>query len=209
MRKESVSITDGESIIEKKELAMKNFLSYVKSTKSYLLDNYEDFNYNEKLREASTKFYNFLDGNLFDAELRTYSFHGIDLKKYNIDVVTHIMVGLPNETKRDLANTVNFLNKHNIKGLKIHSCYVVKNTILANMYENGKYTPVTLDYYLNSVAYILTHVNPNIIIHRVSGDAPNNLLLAPNWNLHKKWIINGLDKLLKSENLYQGMYYKN
>ena len=119
------------------------------------------------------------------------------------------MVGLPNETKRDLANTVNFLNKHNIKGLKIHSCYVVKNTILANMYENGKYTPVTLDYYLNSVAYILTHVNPNIIIHRVSGDAPNNLLLAPNWNLHKKWIINGLDKLLKSENLYQGMYYKN
>lgn len=129
------------------------------------------------------------------------------LNKYNIDVVTHIMVGLPNETNEDLINTVNFLNNHNIQGLKIHSCYVVKNTVLANMYENGLYSPIELDYYLDSVSYILTHINPNIIIHRISGDAPKDLLLAPTWNLHKKWIINGLDKLLKEKNLYQGMYY--
>lgn len=129
------------------------------------------------------------------------------LNKYDIDVVTHIMVGLPNETKKDLINTVEFLNKHIIQGLKIHSCYVVKNTVLANMYENGNYTPISLDYYLNSVAYILTHINPNIVIHRVSGDAPKDLLLAPNWNLHKKWVINGLDKLLRDKNLWQGMEY--
>lgn len=131
------------------------------------------------------------------------------LNKYNIDVVTHIMVGLPNEIKQDLTNTVNFLNNHNIQGLKIHSCYVVKNTVLASIYKNGKYTPIDLEYYLDSVSYILTHINPNIIIHRVSGDAPRDLLLAPNWNLHKKWIINGLDRLLKNKNLYQGMYYKS
>lgn len=129
------------------------------------------------------------------------------LNKYNIDVVTHIMVGLPNETEQDLINTVNFLNNHNIQGLKIHSCYVIKNTILANMYESGKYNPISLEYYLDSIAYILTHINKNIIIHRVSGDAPKDLLLAPDWNLHKKWVINGLDKLLKDRNLYQGMYY--
>lgn len=81
MRKESVSITDGESIIEKKELAMKNFLSYVKSTKSYLLDNYEDFNYNEKLREASTKFYNFLEWIL--SEDRTLEDYETIKEKYN------------------------------------------------------------------------------------------------------------------------------
>lgn len=130
------------------------------------------------------------------------------LNKYNIDVVTHIIVGLPNENHTDIVNTINFLNQHNIQGLKIHSCYVIKNTILANMYENKEYTPISLEFYLENVAYILTHISPNVVIHRITGDAPKDLLLAPNWNLHKKWIINGLDKLLKEKNLYQGMKYK-
>lgn len=130
------------------------------------------------------------------------------LNKYNIDVVTHIMVGLPNEKFEDIKNTVEFINKHNIQGLKIHSCYVIKNTILGEMYKNGDYTPITLEYYLEMATYILTHINPNIIIHKISGDAPKDLLLAPEWNLHKKWIMNGLEKTLKEKNLYQGYYYK-
>lgn len=129
------------------------------------------------------------------------------LNKYEIDVITHIMIGLPNETFEDIKNTVNFINSHNIQGLKIHSCYVVKNTVLAQMYQNGSYSPITLDYYLEAAAYILTHINPNIIIHKISGDAPKDLLLAPDWNSHKKWIMNGLDKLLAEKNLHQGMYY--
>ena len=130
------------------------------------------------------------------------------LNKYNIEIVTHIMVGLPNENFEDIKNTVDFLNKHNIQGLKIHSCYVVENTSLAKMYNSGAYTPITIEYYLESASYILTHINPDIIIHKISGDAPKDLLLAPEWNLHKKWIMNGLDKLLKEKNLFQGMYYK-
>ena len=129
------------------------------------------------------------------------------LNKYHIEVVTHIMVGLPNETFEDIKNTVDFLNKHNIQGLKIHSCYVVDNTVLAKMYKSGNYTPITLEYYLEVASYILTHINPEIIIHKISGDAPKDLLLAPEWNLHKKWIMNGLDKLLKEKDLYQGIYY--
>lgn len=130
------------------------------------------------------------------------------LNKYNIDVVTHIMVGLPGENFNDIKNTVNFINNHSIQGLKIHSTYVVKNTRLADMYFNGKYTPISLEYYLDCASYILTHISPDIIIHRVSGDAPKDLLIAPDWNLHKKWIINGLDKLLRDKDLYQGMDYK-
>ena len=130
------------------------------------------------------------------------------LNKYNIDVVTHIMVGLPGENFDDIKNTVNFINNHSIQGLKIHSTYVVKNTRLADMYFNGKYTPISLEYYLDCACYILTHISPDIIIHRVSGDAPKDLLIAPDWNLHKKWIINGLDKLLRDKYLYQGMDYK-
>ena len=129
------------------------------------------------------------------------------LNKYNIDIVAHIMVGLPCETKTDLENTVEFLNKHKLQGLKIHSTYVIQNTILAHMYENKTYEPITLDYYLEALAYILTHISPNIIIHRLSGDAPKNLLIAPDWNTHKKWIINGIEKILKEKNLYQGMFF--
>ena len=129
------------------------------------------------------------------------------LNKYNIDVVTHIMVGLPNESLDDLKATVDFINLHNIQGLKIHSTYVVKNTVLEKMLNDGSYVPITLEYYLECVSYILTHISPNIIIHRVSGDAPKDLLVAPTWNSHKKWIINGLDKLLRSQDLWQGMYY--
>ena len=152
------------------------------------------------------------------------------LNKYGIDVVAHIMLGLPSNTSKekneqyntsneifyqflnssfasDAIKTINFINNHNIQGLKIHSCYIVKNTKLEELYNAEKYIPLTLEEYLAGCAYVLTHINPNIIIHRVSGDAPKDLLVAPSWNLHKKWIMNGLDKLLREKNLYQGMYF--
>ena len=129
------------------------------------------------------------------------------LNKYNIDIVTHIMVGLPNETFDDIKNTVSFINKHNIQGIKIHSCYIVKNTVLEKMYYNGNYLPISFEYYMECLEYILTHVSPNLIIHRISGDAPKDLLVAPDWNLHKKWVLNGIDKILKEKNLYQGIFY--
>ena len=130
------------------------------------------------------------------------------LNKYNIDTIAHIMIGLPNEEFIDIENTVKLVNSINLQGLKIHSTYVIKDTTLHKMYENNKYTPITLDYYLKCTEYILTHINPNIIIHRISGDAPKDLLVAPSWNVHKKWILNCLYKLMKENNNYQGKYYK-
>ena len=131
------------------------------------------------------------------------------LNKYNIDVVAHIMVGLPCENETDLKNTVSFINSHKIQGLKIHSTYIVENTALADLYKNGSYTPISLEYYLESLVYVITHISPDIIIHRLSGDAPKDLLIAPDWNSHKKWIINGIEKLLKERNLYQGIFFNN
>ena len=131
------------------------------------------------------------------------------LNKYNIDVVTHIMVGLPGENFEDIKETVNFINSQNIQGLKIHSTYVVENTVLAKMYYDNKYEPITFDYYLDTLEYILTHIRPDIVIHKISGDAPKDLLVAPSWNVHKKWVLNGIDKKLKSDNLYQGIFYNS
>ena len=130
------------------------------------------------------------------------------LNKYNIDVVTHIMVGLPNESFDDLKNTVDFVNMHNLQGIKIHSTYIVKNTKLEEMYRNCLYEPISFEAYMDNLVYILTHINPNFIIHRIVGDAPKNLLVAPEWNLHKKLVLNGIQKILKEKNLYQGIYNK-
>ena len=129
------------------------------------------------------------------------------LNNYNIDVVAHIMVGLPGETFESIKRTVDFMNTHSIRGLKVHSTYVIKNTKLADLYLDKKYIPISLDYYLETLSYILTHVSPNLIIHRISGDAPKDLLLAPDWNLHKKWVLNGIDKRFREEDLWQGKYY--
>ena len=130
------------------------------------------------------------------------------LRKYNIEIIAHMMIGLPTETFDDIKNTVDFINKHDIQGLKVHSTYIVKNTILADMYFNKMYEPITLEYYLDSLAYVITHIRKDLIIHRISGDAPKDLLVAPEWNLHKKWILNGFEKLLKGQNLWQGKFYE-
>ena len=129
------------------------------------------------------------------------------LNTYNIDVVAHIMIGLPGESFNDLKETINFINKHNIQGIKIHSTYVVKNTVLADMYNKGEYQPISLEDYLEQLTYVITHISPEVVIHRISGDAPKDLLIAPEWNLHKKWVLNGFDKILREQNLWQGKYY--
>lgn len=139
------------------------------------------------------------------------------LNRYNIPVICHIMVGLPTEQElikvdnfdvfKAIVDTVNFINKHNISGLKIHSTYIVKNTVLNKLYEGNKYKPITYEEYMSNLTYIITHINPEIIVHRISADPPKDLLVAPEWCLHKKWVLNGLDKLLKESDLHQGMFY--
>lgn len=129
------------------------------------------------------------------------------LNKYNIDIVSHIMVGLPNETFENIKNTVEFINKHNIQGLKIHSTYVVEHTQLYQLYKEENYSPISLEYYLECLCYIITHISPEVVIHRISGDAPKDILVAPSWNSHKKWIMNGFNKKMIDEDLWQGKYY--
>ena len=130
------------------------------------------------------------------------------LNKYNIDVITHIMVGLPGETKEDIINTVNFVNSHKLQGIKIHSTYVVKNTVLADMYERKEYIPLEFEDYMDNLIYIITHLNPNFVIHRITADSPKDILIAPSWNTHKKWVLNELDKRLRENDLWQGKFYK-
>ena len=126
------------------------------------------------------------------------------LNEFDIDVVVHIMVGLPNETLKDVLNTVDIVNKCKISGVKIHSTYVVKNTKLCQMFKMGEYKPIELQDYILAVGTIIKNLRRDIVIHRVSGDAPKDRLIAPEWNAHKKWIMNGIDKFLVENNITQG-----
>lgn len=130
------------------------------------------------------------------------------LNKYNIDVVAHIMVGLPGETKEDIKNTVDFINSHKLEGVKIHCTYVVENTYLAEMYKKGEYKPLELDDYIETLIDIMVHLKPELIIHRISGDAPKDILVAPYWNKHKMWILHGFEKRFRARDLWQGKFYK-
>ena len=133
------------------------------------------------------------------------------LNKYEIDVIAHIMCGLPGENRDgknvpiQIKETVDLVNSFNIHGIKIHSTYVVKNTLLAEMYENGEYIPLELDEYFEDLTYIITHLNPNIVIHRICADAPKDILVAPDWKAHKKWVLNGFEKIMEENDLWQGM----
>ena len=126
------------------------------------------------------------------------------LKKYNIDIVVHIMVGLPNESEEDIKNTVKLINNINPMGVKIHSTYIIKETKLCEMYLNKVYTPLTMEQYVNSVTNIISWLSPTIVICRISGDAPKELLVSPEWNLHKKLVINSINANLEKQNIYQG-----
>ena len=132
------------------------------------------------------------------------------LNKYEIDVIAHIMCGLPGEDRDgknvpiQIKDTVDLINSFNIHGIKIHSTYVVKNTKLNEMYEKGEYIPLELDEYFEDLTYIITHLNPNIVIHRICADAPKDILIAPDWNAHKKWVLNGVERILKENDLWQG-----
>lgn len=130
------------------------------------------------------------------------------LDEQGIEIIAHIIIGLPGETEADVYNTVDFVNSHPVKGIKLHSLYVTKDTELAEIYRRGKYKPLEMDEYIRIAAGAICRVRPDIIFHRVTGDAPHELLIAPMWNLEKNKVVTLIDKYMSDNGLYQGCLYK-
>lgn len=126
------------------------------------------------------------------------------LKKYHLTVIVHIINGLPYETKDQMIETVTYLNALKIDGIKIHMLHIMKNTPLAKTYESSPFPLLSLEEYVDIVANQLRHLDEDIVIHRLTGDAPKNLLIAPTWTLKKFVVINEIDKLMRKENYFQG-----
>ncbi len=131
------------------------------------------------------------------------------LGRYGIPVVVHLIVGLPGESLADVKETVEYLSLFNIFGIKIHSIYVMEGTRLADMYRAGEYNPPSMVEYVDAAVYILAHIHPAVVVHRLTGDCPRDMLIAPEWNKSKHEIISAIVTRMQMQGLSQGCEYKN
>ena len=130
------------------------------------------------------------------------------LKERNINVVVHIINGLPYETKEMMIDTVKYLNKLPIDGIKIHMLHIVKDTELAHMYKEKPFHVLTRDEYVDIVINQLENLRPEIVIHRITGDPKKEDLIEPTWLLKKFCVLNEIDKEMVKRDSYQGKQLK-
>ena len=128
------------------------------------------------------------------------------LRKHQIEVVCHIMNGLPFETKDMMIETIKHINQLDIQGIKIHMLHLMEHTQMGLAYKKNPWPLLTLESYVDIVVSQILWLKKDMIIHRLTGDAPSEKLIAPMWTKKKFVVTNEIDKTLRKLNLYQGAY---
>ena len=129
------------------------------------------------------------------------------LHEKNIEIVVHIINGLPYESREDMLETIRFINSLPIDGIKIHSLLILKNTKMALEYEKEHWPILSMEEYVDITALQICHLRPDIIIHRLAADSAADSLIAPLWTRRKLVVMNEIDKKMRASKLYQGIYY--
>lgn len=127
-----------------------------------------------------------------------------ELKNRGITVITHIIIGLPNETKEDIFNTVDFAVKCSTDGVKLQLLHILKDTDLYEDLKKGLVVPLTLDEYMDILFGCIERIPENVVIHRITGDAPKKYLIEPLWSADKKNVLNTINREMKNRNIIQG-----
>lgn len=130
--------------------------------------------------------------------LEVYDKAVADLHKIGINVVTHIILGLPNESKEDMLNSVEYACKVT-DGIKLQLLHILKGTDLAKDYKQGKFEVLTLDQYTEIIKECVQIIPENVVIHRLTGDGAKKDLIAPIWSADKKTVLNTINRALKDE----------
>jgi radical SAM protein (TIGR01212 family) len=131
-----------------------------------------------------------------------------NLNERNIDVVVHTIFGLPGESAMDMLKTIDYVASKDIKGIKIHLLHLMENTPMTELYKKGKLKFLEQEEYIDTICTAITRLPPNMVIHRLTGDAPRELLIGPMWSLKKWEVLNGIDNKLKELDIYQGINFK-
>lgn len=129
-----------------------------------------------------------------------------NLRKRNIDVVAHMIMGLPGEDESDMINTVKYISNQDIQGVKFHLLHLMKHTPMVKLYNEGKLRFMEQQEYVDMICKALSNTRSDIVIHRLTGDSPRELLIEPKWSLKKWEVLNEIDKAMKDKKVYQGMY---
>lgn len=125
-----------------------------------------------------------------------------ELKARNIEVVTHMIVGLPGETREMMVETARYIGESGADGIKIHLLHVLKGTDLAGEYAAGRVSVLSMEEYIDTVADCIRVLPPELVIHRLTGDGDKRTLLAPMWSADKKTVLNAMNRAL--QNVIQG-----
>lgn len=134
-----------------------------------------------------------------------------NLQARSIPVIVHVILGLPGESPEDMYETVRYLNRFSPFGVKLQLLHILKDTRLGMEYTRDHSVLHVLDLgeYVDIVIHCLELLDPRTVIHRLTGDGPKDLLLAPLWSLNKRNVLNTLHNTLKERKTYQGRCYKN
>lgn len=130
-----------------------------------------------------------------------------NLRERGIEVIVHTILGLPGESQEDILATMKYLNHRDIQGIKLQLLHVLKDTDLAQEYLEGKFHVYEREEYLNLVIRCLENLDPEIVIHRMTGDGPEKLLLAPLWTGRKREVLNLLHHQMKVCDSWQGKQF--
>lgn len=129
------------------------------------------------------------------------------LHRRGLEIIVHTILGLPGESREDMLATMEALNPLPIQGVKLQLLHVLKGTELALDYEAGKFQVLDRETYLNLVIDCLERLRPDLVIHRVTGDGPRDLLVAPLWSCAKRSVLNDLHMLMRERGARQGRLY--
>lgn len=151
--------------------------------------------------ETARKFNRGYDFVVFDETLKK-------LKERNIDVVVHTIFGLPGETKEDMLKTIDYVAHTGAQGIKFHLLHLMEGTKMVEQYESGELQLLSKEDYIDLICKGVAMLPEEMVVHRLTGDAPRDLLIGPMWSLKKWEVLNDIDKTLEDNNIWQGKEYK-
>lgn len=131
-----------------------------------------------------------------------------ELRDRKIEVIVHTIVGLPGEDRKKILDTVQYLNGCDIQGIKLQLLHILKGTDLGELFLQGKVSVLEEEEYVDLIIDCLEHLSQKITVHRLTGDGPGELLLAPMWSTRKRTVLNKIHSELKSRDAWQGKQWR-
>ena len=126
------------------------------------------------------------------------------LRKIGITVIVHTILCLPGESREMMLDTIRYLNTQDIQGIKLQLLHILKHTDLADYYEKHPFHLPSREEYYELLGMCICNLRPDIVIHRLTGDGPRKLLVAPLWTGNKRQVLNGMQRYFKEQNIWQG-----